>query len=164
MIYSDDLIPEDYTLIDVAYYYSWKKDAPMKFFYRIFKKNRVLLKRRKRKLEMEESSSADASEMGSKVARNEEQNGKSVGSVLDDENLGGRDQSVDIRSCSAAASASASSAPPVTKNSGNIESKVSLENDAKKTESNDKNVTVVVAAATDAKVELKKEEIVEEPV
>ena len=143
MIYSDDLIPEDYTLIDVAYYYSWKKDAPMKFFYRIFKKNRVLLKRRKRKLEMEESSSADASEMGSKVARNEEQNGKSVGSVLDDENLGGRDQSVDIRSCSAAASA-----PPVSTNSGNIEAKVSLENDAKKMESNDKNVTVVVAAAT----------------
>ena len=169
VIYSDDLIPEDYTLIDVAYYYSWKKDAPMKFFYRIFKKNRVLLKRRKRKLEMEESSSADASEMGSKVARNEEQNGKSVGSVLDDENLGGRDQSVDIRSCSAAASASASSAPPVSKNSGTIEAKVSLENDAKKTESNDKNVTVVVAAATaasasDAKVELKKEEKVEEPV
>ncbi len=30
VIYMDDLIPEDYTLIDVAYYYNWKKDAPMK--------------------------------------------------------------------------------------------------------------------------------------
>jgi hypothetical protein len=72
VIYSDDLIPEDYTLIDVAYYYSWKKDAPMKFFYRIFKKNRVLLKRRKRKLEAEESASADASEVGSKVPREDQ--------------------------------------------------------------------------------------------
>ena len=44
-----DVIPQDYTLIDVAYYYKWEKDCPMQFFYRIFKKNKVLLKRRKRK-------------------------------------------------------------------------------------------------------------------
>ena len=44
-----DVIPQDYTLIDVAYYYKWEKDSPMQFFYRIFKKNKVLLKRRKRK-------------------------------------------------------------------------------------------------------------------
>ena len=49
VIYKGDIIPQDYTLIDVAYYYKWEKDAPMQFFYRIFKKNKVLLKRRKRK-------------------------------------------------------------------------------------------------------------------
>jgi len=36
----NDIIPEDYTLIDVAYYYKWDEDAPMRFFYRIFKKTR----------------------------------------------------------------------------------------------------------------------------
>ena len=49
VIYKGDIIPQDYTLIDVAYYYKWEKEAPMQFFYRIFKKNKVLLKRRKRK-------------------------------------------------------------------------------------------------------------------
>ena len=49
VIYKGDIIPQDYTLIDVAYYYKWEKDSPMQFFYRIFKKNKVLLKRRKRK-------------------------------------------------------------------------------------------------------------------
>jgi len=49
VIYKGDIIPHDYTLIDVAYYYKWEKEAPMQFFYRIFKKNKVLLKRRKRK-------------------------------------------------------------------------------------------------------------------
>ena len=49
VIYKGDVIPQDYTLIDVAYYYKWEKDSPMQFFYRIFKKNKVLLKRRKRK-------------------------------------------------------------------------------------------------------------------
>ena len=106
----DDLIPEDYTLIDVAYYYHWKKDAPMKFFYRIFKKNRVLLKRRKRKLEAEESATTDTSANGAKMSRTEEQNGKGVGSVVQDDSLGGRDQSVDIRSCSA----------PTTKNEDSV--------------------------------------------
>ena len=96
----DDLIPEDYTLIDVAYYYNWKKEAPMKFFYRIFKKNRVLLKRRKRKLETEESS-ATADTSGSKVSKSSpDENGKNVESVVDDKDLG---QAVDnIRSCPAA--------------------------------------------------------------
>jgi hypothetical protein len=96
----DDLIPEDYTLIDVAYYYNWKKEAPMKFFYRIFKKNRVLLKRRKRKLETEESS-ATADTSGTKMFKTSpDENGKNVESVVDDKDL---DQAVDnIRSCSAA--------------------------------------------------------------
>ena len=49
VIYKGDIIPQDYTLIDVAYYYKWEKDAPMQFFYRIFKHQKVLLKRRKRK-------------------------------------------------------------------------------------------------------------------
>jgi len=106
----DDLIPEDYTLIDVAYYYHWKKDAPMKFFYRIFKKNRVLLKRRKRKLEAEESATTDTSANDAKMSRTEEQNGKGVGSVVQEDGLGGRDQSVDIRSCSA----------PTTKNEDSV--------------------------------------------
>jgi hypothetical protein len=54
VIYKGDLIPDDYTLIDVAYYYKWEKDSPMQFFYRIFKKNKVLLKRRKRKSKAED--------------------------------------------------------------------------------------------------------------
>ena len=54
VIYKGDIIPEDYTLIDVAYYYKWEKNAPMQFFYRIFKKNKVLLKRRKRKSRSED--------------------------------------------------------------------------------------------------------------
>merc|ERR1739844_823723 len=54
VIYKGDIIPQDYTLIDVAYYYKWEKDAPMQFFYRIFKKNKVLLKRRKRKSKSED--------------------------------------------------------------------------------------------------------------
>lgn len=54
VIYKGDLIPTDYTLIDVAYYYKWEKDSPMQFFYRIFKKNKVLLKRRKRKNKAED--------------------------------------------------------------------------------------------------------------
>ena len=54
VIYKGDIIPEDYTLIDVAYYYKWGKVKPMQFFYRIFKKNKVLLKRRKRKSRTED--------------------------------------------------------------------------------------------------------------
>ena len=54
VIYKGDIIPQDYTLIDVAYYYKWDKSAPMQFFYRIFKKNKVLLKRRKRKSKSED--------------------------------------------------------------------------------------------------------------
>ena len=54
VIYKGDIIPQDYTLIDVAYYYKWEKDAPMQYFYRIFKKNKVLLKRRKRKSKSED--------------------------------------------------------------------------------------------------------------
>ncbi len=54
VIYKGDIIPQDYTLIDVAYYYKWEKQAPMQFFYRIFKKNKVLLKRRKRKSKSED--------------------------------------------------------------------------------------------------------------
>ena len=54
VIYKGDIIPQDYTLIDVAYYYKWEKNAPMQFFYRIFKKNKVLLKRRKRKSKSED--------------------------------------------------------------------------------------------------------------
>ena len=54
VIYKGDVIPDDYTLIDVAYYYKWEKDSPMQFFYRIFKKNKVLLKRRKRKSRTED--------------------------------------------------------------------------------------------------------------
>ena len=46
VIYKGDIIPQDYTLIDVAYYYKWEKDAPMQFFYRIFKHQKVLLKSR----------------------------------------------------------------------------------------------------------------------
>ena len=34
VIYKGDIIPQDYTLIDVAYYYKWEKDSPMQFFYR----------------------------------------------------------------------------------------------------------------------------------
>ena len=54
VIYKGDIIPQDYTLIDVAYYYKWEKSAPMQFYYRIFKKNKVLLKRRKRKSKSED--------------------------------------------------------------------------------------------------------------
>lgn len=54
VIYKGDIIPQDYTLIDVAYYYKWEKDSPMQFFYRIFKKSKVLLKRRKRKSKSED--------------------------------------------------------------------------------------------------------------
>ena len=54
VIYKGDIIPQDYTLIDVAYYYKWEKQAPMQFHYRIFKKNKVLLKRKKRKSKSED--------------------------------------------------------------------------------------------------------------
>lgn len=33
--YQDESLQDDYTLIDVAYIYSWKRGAPMRFFYRI---------------------------------------------------------------------------------------------------------------------------------
>ena len=55
MIYKNDLIPEDYTLVDIAYHYNWRRDQPMQFFYRIFKKTKVLLKRRKRKMKTSET-------------------------------------------------------------------------------------------------------------
>ena len=55
VIYKNDLIPEDYSLVDVAYNYNWRKDQPMQFFYRIFKKTKVLLKRRKRKVKTAET-------------------------------------------------------------------------------------------------------------
>ena len=47
IIYNEELIPEQYTLIDVAYLYNWRKDKPMQFYYRVFKKNTVLLRKRK---------------------------------------------------------------------------------------------------------------------
>ena len=58
MIYKNDLIPEDYTLVDIAYHYNWRRDQPMQFFYRIFKKTKVLLKRRKRKMKTSETVSS----------------------------------------------------------------------------------------------------------
>ena len=58
MIYKNDLIPEDYTLVDIAYHYNWRRDQPMQFFYRIFKKTKVLLKRRKRKMKASETVSS----------------------------------------------------------------------------------------------------------
>lgn len=33
--YQDESLHDDYTLIDVAYIYSWKRGSPMRFFYRI---------------------------------------------------------------------------------------------------------------------------------
>ncbi|CAB4067657.1 PCGF4 [Lepeophtheirus salmonis] len=56
IIYKDDLIPNNYTLIDIAYNYNWKKDSPMQFFYRIFKKSKVLLKRKRKTSRIEEKS------------------------------------------------------------------------------------------------------------
>ena len=58
VIYKNDLIPEDYTLVDIAYHYNWRRDQPMQFFYRIFKKTKVLLKRRKRKMKTSETVSS----------------------------------------------------------------------------------------------------------
>ncbi|XP_059085030.1 polycomb group protein Psc-like [Tigriopus californicus] len=49
VIYKNELIPEEYTLIDVAYLYNWRKETPMQFYYRVFKKNIVHLRKRKRK-------------------------------------------------------------------------------------------------------------------
>ena len=141
-------------MIDVAYYYSWKKHAPMKFFYRIFKKNRVLLKRRKRKLEAEESPPADASEVGLKMARNEDQNGKPVGSVLNDENLGGRDQSVDIRSCPASTPTTSQNTSAKTSNA--VETpKIEDKKDVKKEEATMKKEEEPVAMKVDRPVEKK---------
>ena len=33
VIYKNDLIPEDYALVDIAYNYNWRRDQPMQFFY-----------------------------------------------------------------------------------------------------------------------------------
>ena len=55
VIYRNDLIPEDYSLVDIAYAYNWRKDTPMQFFYRIFKKTKVILKRKKKRVKSSES-------------------------------------------------------------------------------------------------------------
>jgi len=49
VIYKEDLLPEDNTLIDVAYSYNWRKTSPMRFFYRIYQKTKVLTRKRKKK-------------------------------------------------------------------------------------------------------------------
>lgn len=76
VIYNGDIIPDDYTLIDVAYYYKWAKDSPMQFFYRIFKKNKVLLKRRKRKSRTEDKISDPKKSRPVEVPNNNNNNTK----------------------------------------------------------------------------------------
>ena len=68
VIYKEDLLPEDNTLIDVAYSYNWRKvrqivlikkifsknlfyfqTSPMRFYYRIYQKTKVLTRKRKKK-------------------------------------------------------------------------------------------------------------------
>lgn len=49
VIYKEDLLPEDHTLIDVAYSYNWRKTSPMRFYYRIYQKTKVLTRKRKKK-------------------------------------------------------------------------------------------------------------------
>merc|ERR1719422_2937959 len=49
VIYKEDLLPEDNTLIDVAYSYNWRKTSPMRFYYRIYQKTKVLTRKRKSK-------------------------------------------------------------------------------------------------------------------
>merc|ERR1719266_966470 len=49
VIYRDDLLAEDNTLIDVAYSYNWRKTSPMRFYYRIYQKTKVLTRKRKSK-------------------------------------------------------------------------------------------------------------------
>ncbi|XP_059613184.1 protein suppressor 2 of zeste [Phlebotomus argentipes] len=36
IIYEDEILPRDFSLMDVAYCYNWKRVAPMRFYYRIF--------------------------------------------------------------------------------------------------------------------------------
>lgn len=49
VIYKEDLLPEDHTLIDVAYTYNWRKTCPMRFYYRIYQKTKVLTRKRKKR-------------------------------------------------------------------------------------------------------------------
>ena len=67
VIYKEDLLPEENTLIDVAYSYNWRKvrgsnkhtickilscsfqTSPMRFYYRIYQKTKVLTRKRKKK-------------------------------------------------------------------------------------------------------------------
>merc|ERR1740128_1533927 len=49
VIYKEDLLSEDNTLIDVAYSYNWRKTSPMRFYYRIYQKTKVLTRKRKKK-------------------------------------------------------------------------------------------------------------------
>lgn len=49
VIYRDDLLAEDNSLIDVAYSYNWRKTSPMRFYYRIYQKTKVLTRKRKSK-------------------------------------------------------------------------------------------------------------------
>merc|ERR1719362_2644512 len=49
VIYKDDLLAEDNSLIDVAYSYNWRKTSPMRFYYRIYQKTKVLTRKRKSK-------------------------------------------------------------------------------------------------------------------
>jgi len=49
VIYKEDLLPEDHTLIDVAYSYNWRKTSPMRFYYRIYQKTKVLTRKRKKR-------------------------------------------------------------------------------------------------------------------
>lgn len=49
VIYKEDLLPEDHTLIDVAYSYNWRKTTPMRFYYRIYQKTKVLTRKRKKR-------------------------------------------------------------------------------------------------------------------
>ncbi|KRT80612.1 hypothetical protein AMK59_6299, partial [Oryctes borbonicus] len=41
ILYKRVPLPNHYTLIDIAYIYSWKRNEPMKFFFRIMEKSAV---------------------------------------------------------------------------------------------------------------------------
>ena len=92
VIYKNDLIPEDYTLVDIAYAYNWRRDVPMQFFYRIFKKTKVLLKRRKRKIKSAESllgNNNESSGMVNKVNNNHHQGNSNEKATNGNESSGG---------------------------------------------------------------------------
>ncbi|XP_076330037.1 polycomb complex protein BMI-1-A-like [Tachypleus tridentatus] len=44
IMYYDDSLPDDYKLMDIAYIYTWKRNGPMRLFYRILDKPRKRLK------------------------------------------------------------------------------------------------------------------------
>ncbi|CAD7078242.1 unnamed protein product [Hermetia illucens] len=39
IIYDDEILPDDFSLMDIGYCYSWKRDSPMRLFYRILVHN-----------------------------------------------------------------------------------------------------------------------------